>query len=196
MMTFEEKMEMYKGKKSFITEVNKAFEGKSIGSVISVDYEVYHKEVIYEGVTRDHFAEFLIVNFVGGGKSVKVVSGNSNTANFRVLGTMLDGGQYEDKPYYMSLLETGYELVEFSADEITLEELLKKPMNYISDVRNCLEHCVTGKDVVRVIKMIPSCFGSFEVEFNENGESFTIINYYGENGVTECDEEEYDFLEG
>lgn len=196
MMTFEEKIKMYKDKKNFITEVNKAFESKKIGTVTSVDYEVYHKEVTYEGKIHDHFAEFLIVNFVGGGKSVRVASGNSNTANFRVLGTMLDGGHYEDKPYYMSMLETGYKLVELSVDKITLEELLKKPMIHVSDVRNCFEHCVTGKDVVRVIKMIPSCFGSFEVEFNENGESFTIINYYEENGITECDEEEYAFLEG
>lgn len=112
-MTTAEKIKMYQGKKAFIKDISNAFEGKSVNSSVErIDYEVYHKEVIRDDITYQHYVEFVIVRFVGGSKSVKVVSGNSNTANFRAIGPILDGGYYDENPYYDSMIETGYEIVQ------------------------------------------------------------------------------------
>ena len=46
------------------------------------------------------------------GKSVKVVSGNSNIANFRVVGTMLVGGYYAENYTYQKQIEDGYTKVD------------------------------------------------------------------------------------
>lgn len=192
-MTITKKLEMYKGKKAFIKDLSKAFEGKSVNSSVErIDYELYHKEVTRDDIAYQHYVEFVVVRFFGGGKSVKVVSGNSNTANFRILGPMLDGGYYDENPYYDSMLETGYKLV-FLSGEDKLKEALSKPMEHIRDVRKCFEYCSNRADVEKVIKMIPNCFGSFTVEYGEDEETFIIINYYEENGVDECEEVEYEF---
>ena len=109
-MTTVEKLAMYKEKRAFIKSLNKAFEMRPAGSTVeSIDYEVYSIE-LQDGVI--HYKEFVIVNFYGGGKSVKTVNGNSNTANFRALGTMLDGGYYDEMYSYETLTDIGYELVE------------------------------------------------------------------------------------
>lgn len=105
-MTITEKIEMYKGKKAFIKNVSKAFEvTPRISSVTSIDYEVYKKE-IDKDIT--YFAEYIIVNFFGGGKSVRLVNGNSCTANFREIGKLLDGGYYEENRQYESLEDNGF----------------------------------------------------------------------------------------
>lgn len=118
-MTITEKIEMYKNKKAFIKDISKAFEGKPTkSSVEQLDYEVYHKEVARDENIYQHYVEFVIVRFVGGGKSVKVVSGNSNTANFTVIGPMLNGGYYDENPYYDSMLDTGYDLVVLTNDYV------------------------------------------------------------------------------
>lgn len=192
-MTITEKLKMFEEKKSFIKNVSKVFEVRPAGSSVDcIDYEVYHKEVVLEDRTIQNYVEFVIVRFFGGGKSVKVVSGNSNTANFRVIGPMLDGGYYDENSYYDSMIETGYSLVALSGED-KLKEALSKPMEHIRDIRRCFEYCSNGADVEKVIKMIPNCFGTFEVEYGEDEETFTIINYYEENGVDECEEVEYEF---
>lgn len=189
-MTITEKIEMYKGKKAFIKNVSKAFEATPrISSVTSIDYEVYRKE-INEDTT--YFAEYIIVNFFGGGKSVRLVNGNSCTANFREIGKLLDGGYYEENRQYETLEDNGFTFVSISGED-KLKELLSKPMEHIRDVRECFNYCKDGNDVEKVIRMIPNCFGSFEVEYGEDEETFTIINYYEENGVDECEEVEYEF---
>ena len=191
MMTIAEKLEMFKEKKAFIENINNVFQTKPKGSsVTSVEYEVYCRNM-NEGIVS--FIEYLVVNFKGGGRCVIDVSGNSNTANFRVLGTLLDGGYYEEIYKYESLYNLGYEFVKLSSDDNQLTKLLDRPMRHISDVRRCFNYCTDGNDVEKVIKMIPGCFGSFDVEFSEDGETFTIINYYEENGIDECEEAEYEF---
>ena len=191
-MTLEEKIIMYKNKKAFINNVSKAFEAKPhVCSVESVDFEVYTRKVTVNNEERDHFVEYLVVHFIGGGKSVRFVSGNSCTANFRILGTMIDGGYYDENMEYDSLSERGFTKV--NLDGSKLDELLSKPMTHISDVRKCFNYCKDKNDIEKVIKMIPNCFGSFEVEYDEDEETFTIINYYEENGVDECEEAEYEF---
>lgn len=93
-MTFEERVEMYKNKKAFIKAISKAFETTFNKSTVDhIDYEVYQRDL---GNGSTHYAEFLIVWFYGGGKSVAFANGNSNTANFKVLGNLVGGGYYED----------------------------------------------------------------------------------------------------
>ena len=193
MMTMEEKIKMYRGKKAFIDGLSRVFEAKLAGSVVeTIEYEVYHKEVVHDENTCHHYVEFVVITFIGGGKSAKVVTGNSNTANFRALGPMLDGGHYEENFYYDSMIETGYELVQLFANA-KLDKLLSKPMTHISDIRACFNYCCNSEDVEKVIKRIPNCFGLFTVDYGEDEETFTIVNYYEENGIDECEEAEYEF---
>lgn len=195
MMSMEEKIKMFKSKKAFIEDLNRAFENKQVNSSVeSIDYEVYYKEVPVEDGVRDHFVEYVIVNFIGGGKSFKNVSGNSNTANFRVIGPMLDGGYYDEVMDYTVLPKRGYKLVKLSENTF-LDKLLARPMTHISDVRACFNYCQDGNDVERVIKMIPSVFGNFEVHFNEDGSTFIVVNSYEENGDYQTEEAEYEFWE-
>ena len=108
-MTMEEKIKMYQEKKSFIEGLSKVFEAKPKGSTVeAIAYEVYHKDIVRGDVTYNHIVEFVVVHFFGGAKSAKVVSGNSNIANFRVLGTLVDGGDYGELEYYNSVCNNGY----------------------------------------------------------------------------------------
>lgn len=114
-MTITEKLEMYKSKKAFIKKISKAFEeAPKASSVTSVDYEVYEKEIDKE---TTYFVEYLIVNFSGGGKSVRLVNGNSHTANFRELGKLIDGGYYDEILDYESLEERGFTFVALDREE-------------------------------------------------------------------------------
>lgn len=116
-MTMEEKINMYRGKKAFIDGLSAVFEKKPAGSAIErIDYEVYQKEIARDENIYREIVEFVIVRFFGGGKSVKVVTGNSNTANFRVIGPMLDGGYYDENFRYDSMIENDYELIELQED--------------------------------------------------------------------------------
>ncbi len=108
-MTMEEKIEMYQEKKAFIDGLSKVFEAKPKGSTVEyITYEVYTKEIVRDDITYRSIIEFVVIYFVGGGKSAKVVSGNSNTANFAVIGPMLNGGRYEENKYYESIVDGGY----------------------------------------------------------------------------------------
>jgi hypothetical protein len=194
-MTIAEKLEMYANKKAFIDNVSKAFaKNLSKSSVTSLEYEVYHRKVTINGEERDHYVEYVVVNFIGGGKCVRFVSGNSNTANFRVIGEMLDGGYYDEIPTYNGLKDKGFEYVILKPYTDRLGELLSKPMTHISDVRACFNYCKTCKDVVKVIDSIPAVFGSFNVKFNDDGETFLITNGYEENGDYLTEEAEYEFF--
>ena len=105
-MTVEEKHEMYLEKKKFMENLNEVFQmDPGCPSVEGVNYEVYTKDY---GEGRIDTREWVIVHFVGGGKSVKIVSGNSNIANFKVVGTMLVGGYYAENYTYQKQEEDGY----------------------------------------------------------------------------------------
>ena len=109
-MTMEEKLEMYTEKKQFVENINEVFQMEpGCPSVEGVSYEVYSKDY---GAGRVDNREWIIVHFYGGGKSVKVVSGNSNIANFKVIGTMLAGGYYTEVYTYQKQLDDGYTKVE------------------------------------------------------------------------------------
>ena len=109
-MTVEERYAMYLEKKKFMENLNEVFQmDPGCPSVEGVNYELYTKDY---GEGRIDEREWVIVHFVGGGKSVKVVSGNSNIANFRVVGTMLVGGYYAENYTYQKQIEDGYTKVE------------------------------------------------------------------------------------
>ena len=109
-MTLEETRRMYAEKKQFIENLNEMFQMEPrCPSVEGVCYELYTKDY---GEGRIDEREWVIVHFTGGGKSVKVVSGNSNIANFRVVGTMLIGGYYAENYTYQKQIEDGYSKVE------------------------------------------------------------------------------------
>ena len=109
-MILEDRILMYLDKKSFIENLNDSFQiAPGCPSVEGVSYEVYSKNC---GVGRTDEREWVIVHFTGGGKSVKLVTGNSNIANFRVIGEMLAGGYYAENRTYQSQIEDGYSQVE------------------------------------------------------------------------------------
>ena len=107
-MTTIEKIEMYKGKKIFVDNISKAFETRPAGSsVTKVEYEVYEKE--FNDIT--YFEEYIIVTYTGGAIATRIVNGNSNTANFIAISTLLDGGYYEEVERYRNLEKNGYKRV-------------------------------------------------------------------------------------
>ena len=104
MLTVEERMHMYRGKKLFIDHISKVFEDEYLQSnVARVDYEVYSKVIDPE---TTYYTEFVVVTFTGGGKSVRVISGNSNNANFREIGKLIDGGYYDELEFYKRVKES------------------------------------------------------------------------------------------
>jgi hypothetical protein len=103
-MTIEERIKMYKSKKAFINKLSEAFEYSST-SVMSVDYEVYQKEI---DQNNTYFAEYVIVTFVGGAISVRSANGNSDSANFKEIAKLIDGGYYDEVRFYQTLTECGF----------------------------------------------------------------------------------------
>ena len=109
-MTAKEKHVMYLEKKKFIENLNEVFQMEPrCPSVEGVNYELYTKDY---GEGRIDEREWVIVHFVGGGKSVRIVSGNSNIANFKVVGSMLVGGYYAENFTYQKQIEDGYTKVD------------------------------------------------------------------------------------
>lgn len=110
-MTQEEKLKELKGKRDFVAKINDAFAIRPAGSsVASVEYEVYHKKI---NDVMDYYQEYLVVTFSGGAISVRVANGNSNTANFREIGKLIDGGYYSEVRDYNELEESGFKHIEF-----------------------------------------------------------------------------------
>lgn len=109
-MTIAEKIKMYKEKEAFVYGLAMAFikvpKGHTVENII---YEVYQKEI--NGNTC--FYEWIIVHFRGGAIAPITVNGNSNLANYRAIGNLIDGGYYNEVPYYLKMEEAGYERVGF-----------------------------------------------------------------------------------
>ncbi len=120
MMTFEEKLEMFKEKRTFVKNISKAFERGVKGSTVdSVDYVVFKKDRPNGDCS---YAEYVVVTFRGGAQSAKTVSGNSNTANLRAIASIVDGGYYEEMQTFNALIEesnsgTGYILMNLNVEE-------------------------------------------------------------------------------
>ena len=107
MLTMEQRMHMYDGKKRFINHVSKVFEDEYLMSnVTKVEYEVYERVSKMDNESL-YYSEFVIVTFTSGAKSVRNVSGNSNNACFREIGQLIDGGYYDEVEYYNKVKESG-----------------------------------------------------------------------------------------
>jgi rRNA pseudouridine-1189 N-methylase Emg1 (Nep1/Mra1 family) len=106
----EEKLRMYKEKERFVEALSGVFQTtKHNSSVEGISYEVYTKK-FNDRISETR--EWVVVYYSGGGKAMKIVSGNSNVANFVVIGSMLHGGCYEQVRMYEEQLTTGYERLE------------------------------------------------------------------------------------
>lgn len=103
MMTTEQKIEMFKKKKAFIDNISRAFELNE-STVTAIEYEVYSKYNPEYATT--YYAEFVVVSFTGGAISVAIANGNSDSANFRAIGKLIDGGYYDDINYYNAVKDT------------------------------------------------------------------------------------------
>lgn len=97
-MTIDEKLKMYREKKAFIAGIDRVFTQNSKGhSVAEISYEVWCKD---HGEGGLEFMEWIIVGYNGGAKSYIRATANSNTANFRAIGEVLDHGNYSDVDTY------------------------------------------------------------------------------------------------
>lgn len=109
-MTLEEKLEMYREKQRFVENISGVFQvAPGCPSVEGVTYEVYTKQF---SDRLSETREWIIVYYTGGGRAMKIVSGNSNAANFVVIGSMLQGGCYEQVRMYQEQEEQGYRRVD------------------------------------------------------------------------------------
>ena len=110
-MTIEEKLKMYREKRQFIYEVSMAFikvpKGHSVDGVI---YEVFFKEADW----GTEIAEWVTIQYKGGAEAHQVVSGNSNSANFRVVASMIEGGCYEQNFTYEALVDRGFKKLDLN----------------------------------------------------------------------------------
>lgn len=103
-MTDQQRFEMYGKKKAFVDNISKALE-LSDTIVNKVSYEVWTRYNERFGINV--YNEFVIVEFNGGAKSPRSVSGNSHSAIFREIGKLIDGGYYDEVGYYNSFAEDG-----------------------------------------------------------------------------------------
>ncbi len=193
-MTTTEKIKMYTTKKAFIKKISDIFETTRSTTVESVSYEVYRKEISPDTTC---FTEYIIVNYIGGAKRVRIVTGNSDTANFRAIGVLIEGGYYDELSDYETMTDRGFTLVKFS-DTPMLDDLLSKPMKHIRDVEACFDCCRNSSDVERVIGMIPSAFGTFEADYDEDDQDeFYICNtYYDETDSEQSETYTFEFYKG
>ena len=110
-MTIEEKLKMYREKRQFIYEVSMAFIKVPGGhSVDGVVYEVFFRETDW----GTEIAEWVTVQYKGGAEAHKVVSGNSNSANFQVVASMVEGGCYEQNFTYKLLEARGWKKLDLN----------------------------------------------------------------------------------
>ena len=110
-MTIEEKLKMYREKRQFIYEVSMAFIKVPKGhSVDSVTYEVFFRGPDWEA----EITEWITVQYNGGAKAHRVVSCNSNSANFSVVANMLEGGCYEQNFTYEQLIDRGWKKLDLN----------------------------------------------------------------------------------
>ena len=109
-MTLEEKLRMYKEKERFVENVSGVFQvAPGCPSVEGVSYEVYTKQF---SDRLSETREWIIVHYTGGGWAPKIVSGNSNMANFVVIGSLLAGGHYEEVRMYEEQAALGFQRLE------------------------------------------------------------------------------------
>lgn len=105
-MTREEKLQMYKNKKEFVSDLSKVFESRSYStSVEQLDYEVWENE------EHGWFVEYAVITFVGDGQSHISVNGNSILAIFQEIADKIMGGYYKEEFTYRDLTKDGFKRI-------------------------------------------------------------------------------------
>lgn len=89
----EETMTCCALKKNFIDRVSYAISGQHRISVMNVDYQVFETK---EGYAK----EYLVVTYKGGAIAARNVNGDSQSAMFREIAKMIDGGYYAEVEDY------------------------------------------------------------------------------------------------
>ena len=115
MMTVEERLKMYREKKNFIYDVSKAFAFTTKGHTVEgIRYEVLFKKTEYEYGPEFHFSEWLTVHYFGGTEAHCCISGNSNSANFRAIAKMIEGGYYNENEHYLTLRSKDWKILDLT----------------------------------------------------------------------------------
>ena len=105
-MIRDEKIQMYKNKKDFVSDVSFVFETRTNStSVEQVDYEVWENE------EHGWFVEYVVITFVGGGQSHISVNGNSILAIFQEIAEHIMGGYYKEEFTYRDLPKDGFKRI-------------------------------------------------------------------------------------
>ena len=105
-MTYEQRIDMYKHKKLFVDSISKVFELEELYSnVIKIQYTVLTKYSF--SLERDVYFEFVVVTFDSGAQSVRHVSGTSNNGIFVEIGKLINGGYYDEIPFFNDLINEG-----------------------------------------------------------------------------------------
>ena len=111
-MTIIEKLKMYREKRQFAYELGMTFIKVPAGHAITdVKYEAFFKEF----ADFTDISEWITVTYVGGGKSHRCVTGNSNAANFEVVATVIYGGHYDQNLTYANLADRGYKKLDLNS---------------------------------------------------------------------------------
>lgn len=86
------------GKIEFAKKIGKdCSEAERIG-IVKIDYQVYYKD------DEDEVKEWLVITYKGGAIAVRNCRGNSNSANFREIALMINGGYYDEVKGYREFL--------------------------------------------------------------------------------------------
>jgi hypothetical protein len=111
MMTVEERLKMYREKKNFIYDVSKAFAFTTKGHTVEgIRYEVLFKE----NELGQHFSEWLTIRYFGGAEAHCCISDNSNSANFRAIAKMIEGGYYDENEHYLTLRSKDWKILDLA----------------------------------------------------------------------------------
>lgn len=111
MMTIEERLKMYREKRQFLYDVSVAFIKNPKGHTVDgIVYEVFYNE----DEPGQRFAEWLTVQYFGGAEAHRCIYGNSNSANFRAVADMVDGGCYDENRFYETMHERGWKKLDLS----------------------------------------------------------------------------------
>lgn len=118
MMTVEEKLKMYREKKSFVASIAKVFKEHPKGHSISdIRYELW----AYSSTGVLYFNEFALVEEVGGHTTAVVINANSNAANFCAIASLVNRGA-DNTTYYNTQKESGYKKVDLTKLVLTVED--------------------------------------------------------------------------
>lgn len=101
-LTQSRKLSLLK-KQEFVDRINYAISGQPRIAVTNVKLDIWYNEFGYS-------EETMVVTFEGGACGVRNCHCNSNSANFRAIADMVDGGCYDELQRYEEMRPKGYSL--------------------------------------------------------------------------------------